>query len=124
VEESVPRVRRWVLLPFAALVVFGGVLWWPPDTPPDRYSDLGTAIVGGGVIALAVLFLEQRHAAEADRREVLLTLGLGESFVGIDLRHRDLSGSYLAGKDFSGVASMERISEEPPCRAPTFVGQA
>ncbi len=32
-----------------------------------------------------------------------LTLGLGETFIGIDLRNRDLSGFYLATKNFSGA---------------------
>jgi hypothetical protein len=105
VEEGARGVRRWVLSVFAGLAVFGigAVLWWPPCAPPDRYSDLGTAIIGGGVIALAVLVLEQRYAAEADERDLLLTLGLGQSFVGMDLRGRDLSRAYLAGKDFSGA---------------------
>jgi uncharacterized protein YjbI with pentapeptide repeats len=55
------------------------------------------------VIAVAVLLLEQRHAAEADRRDLLLTVGLGVSFVGIDLRGRDLSRAYLVSKNFSGA---------------------
>ena len=96
---------RWLLPALLILGVFliGGSLWWPPCAPADRYSDLGTALVGGGVVALAVFFLERLYAAEAGKRDVQLTLGIGDSFVGIDLRGRNLSRSYLAGKDFSGA---------------------
>jgi hypothetical protein len=108
VEASVRGVRSPVLpgfAMFAILLVFaaGTLLWWPPSAPPDRQSDLGTALVGGGVIALAALFLEQRYAVEADRRDLLLTLGLGHRFVGIDLQGRDLSRAYLVDKDLSGA---------------------
>ena len=101
-------MMRWGTLVSVIIAgtLVGGLLWWPPGAPPDRYSDLGTAmvgaLVGGSVIALAVVFLERRYAAEADKRNLQTTLGMGNSFVGIDLSGRNLSGFYLAGRDFSG----------------------
>lgn len=98
-------MKRWIIPALAVVLVFviGAILWWPPWVPADRYSDLGTAIMGGGVIALAVLYLEQRSAMEADKRDLLLAMGLGQSFVGIDLQRRNLARAYLVGKDFSGA---------------------
>jgi hypothetical protein len=105
----VQQLMRWGLPASVIIVVLllGVFLWWPPDDPPDRNSDLGAALMGGamsgGLIALTVVFLERRFAAEADERNLQLTLGMGDRFVGIDLRGRDLSGFYLTGKDFSGA---------------------
>jgi drug/metabolite transporter (DMT)-like permease len=92
-------MRRSILVSViigVGLCVGSFLLWWLPDAYPDRYSDLGTALlgalVGGGVVASVVLFLERRHASEAEKRNLQLMLGVGNSFVGIDLRGRDLSG--------------------------------
>jgi hypothetical protein len=55
--------------------------------------------MGGGGIAFAVLFLERSFAKEAERRDLLLQLGLGSDTRGIDLSGRALSGFHLPGKD-------------------------
>ncbi len=103
-------MKRRTLLIFVScllglLVVGAVVVWalWPLDASSTRGSDLVTALVGGSIVAAVVLFLERRYAKEADKRDLRLMLGTGDSFVGIDLRSQDLSGFYLAGKDFSGA---------------------
>jgi uncharacterized protein YjbI with pentapeptide repeats len=91
------------VLAVIAVIAIGSLLLRPLCAPPDRGSDLGTALVGGGVIAFAVLVLERQYAKRADKRDLQQMLGTGDNFVGIDLRGRDLRGSYLVGKDFSGA---------------------
>jgi hypothetical protein len=103
VAEVVRGVSRPVLLVLIIFVLFGlGVLlWWPPHALPDRSSDLGTALIGGGVVALVVLVLERSFAKEAERRDLLLQVGLVDELRGINLNGRDLSGFLLTGKTLS-----------------------
>jgi hypothetical protein len=71
-------VKRSVLLGLILLVLFapGVLFWWPPCAPPDRSSELGTTLIGGGVVALAILVLERLFTKEVERRDLLLQLGL------------------------------------------------
>jgi uncharacterized protein YjbI with pentapeptide repeats len=46
-----------------------------------------------------VLFLERSFAKEAERRDLLLQLGIVSELRGIDLSGRDLSGFHLSNKD-------------------------
>jgi uncharacterized protein YjbI with pentapeptide repeats len=80
------------------------LLWWPPGASPDRYSELGTALIGGGVVALAILLLEQALAERQQKRGIQLQLGLADDFRGIDLSGVDLSGAYLANKNLRGAS--------------------
>lgn len=95
---------RWgtILVPLSILLV-GAVLWWPPTSAPNRYSDLGTALIGGGIVSFTVLYMQQQFSRSYEKRDLQLQLGAGTSFPGIDLGGRDLSRFYLAGKDFSGA---------------------
>lgn len=94
------------------LVALGLALWWPPSASPSRRSDLGTALLGGAVVAFAVAWFEvvvarrseqdKRHRQEAaERQNLQLTVGLQQELRGIGLAGRDLSGFYLRGKDLS-----------------------
>jgi hypothetical protein len=100
VAEGVWEVSRWGLLALIVLVLFapGFLLWLPPCAPPDRSSDLGTALIGGGVVAIAVLLLERSFAKETARRDLLLQLSQAEELRGIDLSGEDLSDFYLPQK--------------------------
>jgi uncharacterized protein YjbI with pentapeptide repeats len=82
-----------------AVAFAGALLWWPPGEAPNKCSDLGSALVGGAVVATAVLYVEQQLSKEADRRDLKLQLGLQDNLIGIDLSGRDLAGFHLAGKD-------------------------
>jgi len=118
-------MRGWILPLLIILIVFGVGLWlWcPSNRAPDRYSDLGTAIIGGSVIVLAGLFLERRLSRAAERRDLQLQLGLQNNLVGIDLNRRDLSGFYLSGKDLRYAnltkanlrACLVRVRDKPFC---------
>jgi uncharacterized protein YjbI with pentapeptide repeats len=96
---------RWIVPSSAiiAVLALGVWLWWPPGADADRSSELGATLIGGAVVAIAVLYLERQVSSEAERRELRLQLGLQNSLAGIDLRNRDLSGFHLAGKDFRGA---------------------
>ncbi len=101
-------MKRRTLLIFVLLgllVVGAVVVWalWPLDASSTRGSDLVTALVGGGIVAAAVLYFERRFAKAATKGDLRLTLGTRDEFVNFDLRGQDLSGFYLAGKDFSGA---------------------
>ena len=71
----------------------------PGEAPSTRNTDLGVALIGGGVVALAVLYLQNRLSSAAEKRDLQLQLGLQDKFPGIDLSHRDLSGFHIPGKD-------------------------
>src|SRR5215217_7160450 len=98
-------MMRWAIptILISAVFAVGGVLWWPPEEPPDRCSDLGTALMGGAVVAFAALYLEQRFSRAAENRDLRLQIGLEDSLAGIDLSCRNLSGFHLAGKDLRGA---------------------
>jgi uncharacterized protein YjbI with pentapeptide repeats len=66
-------------------------------------GELAVALVGSGAVALCVLIVERHYDKKKAKRDLEHMLGTGDNFVGIDLRGRDLSGSYLAGKNFSGA---------------------
>jgi uncharacterized protein YjbI with pentapeptide repeats len=93
---------RIFLIP-AIVLATGFYLWWPPGTPPDRCSDLGTALMGGAIVAFSVFYLERQLSRAYEKRNLQLELGTGKDFQGIDLSGRDLSKCYLPGKDFSGA---------------------
>src|SRR4051794_28421068 len=94
-------MKRWIFMLFFIIVIIAvsAWLWWPPWATPNRYSDLGTAMLGGAVVAFAILLLQERSAQAAEKRDLQLQLGLADSFPGIDLKHRNLSGFYLPSKD-------------------------
>ena len=84
-----------------AVILFGLLLWWPPGPEPDRYSDLGASIVGGGIVAFVVLYLDQVLSRRQERNLLRLQLSTGDRFGGVDLSNQDLSGFYLPQKDFT-----------------------
>lgn len=66
---------------------------------PTKCSDLGSALMGGAVVATAVLYVERQLSKDSDRRDLKLQLGVQDKLAGIDLSGRDLAGFYLVGKD-------------------------
>lgn len=98
-------MMRWIVPAVAVVAVLavGLWLWWPPGAAADRHSDLGVTLIGGAVVALAVLYLERQFTRGAERRDLRLQIGLQNNLAGIDLRRRDLSGFHLAGKDLRGA---------------------
>src|SRR5215210_2891324 len=56
-----------------AVIALGLWLWWPAEElqPPDRKSDLGAALVGGAVVAIAALYLQQSLSTELSRHQSL-----------------------------------------------------
>ena len=83
------------------VILIGLYLWWPPCLAPDRSSDLGANVVGGGIVAFVVLYLDQVLSRRQERNLLRLQLSTGSDFQRIDLRDQDLSGFYLPGKDFA-----------------------
>jgi len=94
--------RRALVLMIPFLVVLLGLwLWWPWYLMPDRRSDLGATLVGGGIVAFAVLYLEQVLSQRQEKNILRLQLSTGTNFEGVDLSNQDLSGFYLPGKSFN-----------------------
>ena len=55
----------------AVVVLFGLILWWPPGAPPSSSNQLGAALLGSTIVALAVLvaeFLVNAQTREIDER--------------------------------------------------------
>jgi hypothetical protein len=96
-------------------LVAGGLLFWFPggNTPGTMDTDLGTALLGGAVVAGAVLFLQRRldaewrelddaRAKEDEKRrlrdEAQMLCALVWNLRGVDFSDRDLSGMFLRNK--------------------------
>jgi hypothetical protein len=104
---------RWARAGFVVgiplvVILFGLRLWWAPGTEPDRNSDLGASIVGGGIVAFIVLSLDQVLSRGQERNLLRLQLSTGNSFKGIDLSNQDLSEFYLPRKN---------LPRRKPCRS-------
>jgi len=82
------------------VILLGLYLWWPPGLAPDRSSDLGANVVGGGIVAFVVLYLDQVLSQRQEKNLLRLQLSAEGDLQRIDLRDQDLSGFYLRGKDF------------------------
>ena len=53
------RQGYWLVGAILALIALGGfVLWWPPGAPANGSNQLGAALLGATIIALAVLVAE------------------------------------------------------------------
>jgi len=61
----------------------------------DLYSELGAALLGGVVVAIALLLVERHREAQAVHRDLLLRLSLLEDLDEMDLRNQDASGVHL-----------------------------
>jgi Pentapeptide repeats (8 copies) len=81
------------------VILLGLWLWWPPDPEPDRLSDLGSTLVGGGIVAFVVFSLDQMLARRQERNLTRQQLAQAGPFEGIDLSNQDLSGLYLGYKN-------------------------
>jgi len=71
VDLVMPRLKRWIM---PMILIFGVILiglwfWWPPpESPtPDRNSDLGAALIGGAIVAIAALYLQWQVSIELSR---------------------------------------------------------
>ena len=92
---------RWgiPLIALAGVLAVGFWLWFPPEADANRYSDLGTTLIGGATVGVAILYLERQFSRRAERRDLQMQLGLTDELPGVDLSGRDLSRFYLPGKD-------------------------
>jgi uncharacterized protein YjbI with pentapeptide repeats len=97
----------WWVLP--AIVIVGIGIWGSPGPNSNRSSDLGAAMIGGAVIAAAVLLVEQRFAGEAENRNIRFQIGLQKELPSIDLRGKNLSDSHWPQKSLP-LANMSRVS--------------
>jgi hypothetical protein len=109
------------------VILLGLWLWWPPHLHPNRSSDLGSDVVGGGIVAFIVLYLEQVLSQRQERNILRLQLSTGDIFDGVDLSNQNLSGFYLPRglmmqilrewilekRPFPGQASSEQHSPDP-----------
>jgi hypothetical protein len=95
-----------------AILVAGAIgaglyLWLPTRGDPDHRGGLGSALIGGAVIALAIflvqIVIDERRQRESEQTNLRLTLGLTQDLGGIDLRGEDLDRVYLAGKSLVGA---------------------
>ena len=91
-----------------AILVAGAIgtglyLWLPTRGDPDHRGGLGSALIGGAVIALAIflvqIVIDERRQDESEQTNLRLTLGLTQDLGGIDLRDAELDRVYLAGKN-------------------------
>jgi uncharacterized protein YjbI with pentapeptide repeats len=108
-----------VIVVIAVLLLIGTIipgvrLYWPRRSDPVSRSDLGVALMGGALIAFAVLVLqlmiqyraedESRQRQElSDRESLLLVLGQSPNLSGLDLHEEDLSEAYLNQKVLRGA---------------------
>jgi hypothetical protein len=70
-QKAVRDMRRLIapIVVVAAVLAVGLLLWWPPEANASRRSDLGTALIGGAVAAVAVLYLQWRMSIELSKQQ-------------------------------------------------------
>lgn len=84
------------------ILIFGVILWLPPDDTPTRNSDLGAAMVSGALVSIAVLFIERRQQRESEKRSMQLSLSTQQELESLDLSTYDLRRvSFLRGRKLS-----------------------
>lgn len=113
--ESSARVGAAFGFALVVVLVGAGFVLWVPQAggTPTADTDLGTALMGGGIVAFAVLFVQQRFATEAEtielarqqrddrlraREQAQWLCAMREDLTGVDFSGRDLSGVYLRRK--------------------------
>ena len=85
-REAGWQMMRWVapLATVVAVLAAGLWFWWPPGENHNRYSDLGTTLIGGAIVGVAVLYVERQLTRGVERRDLQLQLGLTDAIPGID----------------------------------------
>ncbi len=59
----------WLVGTVLAIIALGGfVLWWPPGAPANSSNQLGAALLGATIVALAVLVSE--YLVSTQMREI------------------------------------------------------
>jgi hypothetical protein len=103
---KVPKRLTWLLvgaftLLFLMLIIPGIVLWGPARNSSNSAanSDLGLtliggslAVLGGGIVASSVFWLERQAAKAQEQAQLRLMLGVQNDLIGIDLSKTDISG--------------------------------
>jgi Pentapeptide repeats (8 copies) len=121
------RQAYWLVGAILAVIVLGGlVLWWPPEAPANGSNQLGAALLGATIVALAILVSEylvstqmreidyKNSLAARERRlrreeaEEVLERQRGESIDKWVLQfmasfQQDLRRIDLSGRDMSGL---------------------
>lgn len=88
------------LVALGSLLLVGLLMCWIPSASAEGVTrQLGVGLVTGAVIALGVFLLDGHRQEQENARALRLSLSLQSDLRGIDLRGKDLSGYYLAGKD-------------------------
>jgi uncharacterized protein YjbI with pentapeptide repeats len=89
------------------VIAVGLLLWLPSGRHSGSRSELGTAVLGGAVVAFALLFFEGQRQESADhiaqRQNLQLALAAQPNLTGLHLPGRDLSGIVLVRKVLTGA---------------------
>jgi uncharacterized protein YjbI with pentapeptide repeats len=97
---------------FGTVLVLGSIavglyLWLPGRRDADHRRNLGAALIGGAIIALAIFLIQivvdERRQRDEAKQNLRVTLGLAGSLTGIDLSGASLERMYLAGKNLSSA---------------------
>jgi uncharacterized protein YjbI with pentapeptide repeats len=124
-SSGFPRRYSVPFLLFGLGLVAGGfTLWWPQRSGPSTaQSDLGLALLGGGLavvagflVSLAVFSAQRRldatlQATEErhERENLKMALSMADDLRGVDLHGRNLEGLRLVEKQMDG-ANFERAN--------------
>jgi uncharacterized protein YjbI with pentapeptide repeats len=92
------------LLP-AAVLTIGALLWiWGfsaaglGQNDAGDITNLGAGILGGGLVAFAVVWTESRVSARQDKFLTTFQISMQSDLAGIDLTDADLTQAHLSGK--------------------------
>ncbi len=94
-------MKDWLFLLFIGIGLGGLVIWFWDGPGSDRNTDLGSAILGGMIVAIAVLIAEQRFVKESEKRSLNLSIIAQQTLRGIDLKNLDLEDFHFGGKDLT-----------------------
>jgi uncharacterized protein YjbI with pentapeptide repeats len=107
------------------------LLWWSARSEPSSKSALASALIGSGVVAFSVFFVEavatRQRARLAERHDLQIRTSLqsnlsGTSFVGYDLSDFNLRGKNLSGASFHRANLCRADLTDSDLRGANFLG--
>lgn len=106
--HNVLRILVTYSIPIVIILLGAGAWLWAflggkglNSAQASDVMNLGSAILAGGIVSMAAVWITQRLAEQQQRLVDRFQISLQSNLTGLDLRNKDMRGIYLSGKDLS-----------------------